>query len=952
MRHFYNIDFSKWKDVICRFFFPMLICFPMSMAYRTGWAQHFNICTLPTQSQLPVASIHCIMQDSEGYMWYGTVGGLCRDNGFQIDIFRPMQTKRRQEAGNIWCMTEDKNGNIVMGTYDGLFYIDKADYSIHRISIGEIGSKDSFVYAVTSDRRGNLWIGLRGCVLMLDNKYKILKRYACHLHNKPCEPSMIYEDSQGNIFALLWNKDILLLDKAKNKFQSIHWPLSGIPVQMMEDKANGCYWILAREDGIVKLYLDRANKTCHTQIQPATKMSRAQSSGLYMIRDKQHDLFWTTTIDNLYAYYLDKDNQLQPFDLSSFLPAGKKILDQIIEDKDGNIYVAGWIPHTFIISTEQSGITRRTIEPIVEQTGFPLLADRTVSDGKHIWIWQGRKGLSLYNKETCKLIFSPWRADSTITRCDGINNPGVESGIWAFHGREVFKLTEQSGSIQREDIALLPQDEYIKYLWEAPQNLFIATEQSLYKVSKMSRKVKKVCNLPATTLQMQGDRQNNVYLSLGSTGLFCVSAEGKLRCLSKAVNESFISVFVATDGMVWASTFEGNVYKYNPTTKALTKEQQMCDENGNAIKAILVDGANHVWTLTDQLVKEMLPGSHTKRLLRNTDPLIDVHYFYTMNRIDANTVCLDGAGALVEVPSSTQLNAQAQVIPHISSAQVGDKTHFMGRSNNQLCLTPDEENVELHLTTFEYKHAKEFCFAYKIKGIDREWVYLPQGSNIVLLKKIPKGEHTIQVKATDTYGCWGRAYDLLTIDRQFHWWETWWAYVIYLCSACLAGWLIWRLERRIHLLRGLLQRRRQVSLSEIELKREDIARLQRDDDFLRRAIAKTEEHISDTEYNVEALSADMCMSRITFYHRIQEQTGLTPTDFIRDIRLKKAASLLCSNPQATVADVASKVGFATPKYFSKRFKEKFGVLPKDYKGTNMEENPGIQDKQVEDNTDT
>lgn len=149
-----------------------------------------------------------------------------------------------------------------------------------------------------------------------------------------------------------------------------------------------------------------------------------------------------------------------------------------------------------------------------------------------------------------------------------------------------------------------------------------------------------------------------------------------------------------------------------------------------------------------------------------------------------------------------------------------------------------------------------------------------------------------------------------------------------------------------------MQRRRQVSLSEIELKREDIARLQRDDDFLRRAIAKTEEHISDTEYNVEALSADMCMSRITLYHRIQEQTGLTPTDFIRDIRLKKAASLLCNNPHATVADIASKVGFATPKYFSKRFKEKFGVLPKDYKGTNMEENPSIQDKQVEDHTDT
>ena len=133
------------------------------------------------------------------------------------------------------------------------------------------------------------------------------------------------------------------------------------------------------------------------------------------------------------------------------------------------------------------------------------------------------------------------------------------------------------------------------------------------------------------------------------------------------------------------------------------------------------------------------------------------------------------------------------------------------------------------------------------------------------------------------------------------------------------------------MLHRLIKRKQEVRLDEIELKREEIASLQWQDGFLKTAIAKVEENLDRPEYNVEALSRDMCMSRITLNRHMQKQTGLSPKDFIRDIRLKKAATLLQQTPEASIADIARKVGFTTPNYFAKCFKEKFGILPKDYR---------------------
>jgi YesN/AraC family two-component response regulator len=102
-----------------------------------------------------------------------------------------------------------------------------------------------------------------------------------------------------------------------------------------------------------------------------------------------------------------------------------------------------------------------------------------------------------------------------------------------------------------------------------------------------------------------------------------------------------------------------------------------------------------------------------------------------------------------------------------------------------------------------------------------------------------------------------------------------------------------------------------------------------DEQLIKKAIEYTETHLSDPNFSVEELSRELGMSRVHLYKKLSSISGKTPIEFIRVIRLKRAAQLL-EESQLTVSEIAYEVGFNNPKYFRKYFKDEFGVLPSQY----------------------
>lgn len=102
-----------------------------------------------------------------------------------------------------------------------------------------------------------------------------------------------------------------------------------------------------------------------------------------------------------------------------------------------------------------------------------------------------------------------------------------------------------------------------------------------------------------------------------------------------------------------------------------------------------------------------------------------------------------------------------------------------------------------------------------------------------------------------------------------------------------------------------------------------------DKQFLQSIIDSIEQHLEEPDFDLEQLSSDLSMSKSTLYRKIKAMTGLTPLDFIRNIKMKRACMMLL-NQQMNISEVAYAVGFNNPKYFSKCFKDEFGVTPSEY----------------------
>ena len=123
-----------------------------------------RITPIPSLSQLPVSAIHRIFQDSEGYMWYGTVNGLCRDDGYRVRTFRSdFHTPGLLRDNLVAGIAEDQKGRIWFTTNSGAYILDKKDYRVrevdHRLTKGHR------VEHVFTTRDGSVWMGVEGCLL-------------------------------------------------------------------------------------------------------------------------------------------------------------------------------------------------------------------------------------------------------------------------------------------------------------------------------------------------------------------------------------------------------------------------------------------------------------------------------------------------------------------------------------------------------------------------------------------------------------------------------------------------------------------------------------------------------------------------------------------------------------------------------------------------------------------
>ena len=125
------------------------------------------------------------------------------------------------------------------------------------------------------------------------------------------------------------------------------------------------------------------------------------------------------------------------------------------------------------------------------------------------------------------------------------------------------------------------------------------------------------------------------------------------------------------------------------------------------------------------------------------------------------------------------------------------------------------------------------------------------------------------------------------------------------------------------------RRLRERFSDQVKLEPKEVTLTSPDEELLKRAIGIVEKHMDDSEFDVNSFAHEIGMSRPVLYRKLPALTNYTPNEFIRMIRLKRAAQLLSQNV-LSVSEICYSTGFKTPKYFSKCFREAFGVSPSAY----------------------
>ncbi len=910
-----------------------LCCWPVANAQRLR--SQF----LPNQSQLPVANIHRIFQDREGYMWYATEGGgLCRDDGYHVTVFRSDRNHPDLMASNdVTSIAEDGKGQIWFGTPKGCYILDKSDYSVRPVA----GTEGKHVDNLLVRRNGDICMGIGSRLLIFSPQEQQKQSIPLTQDTRDTWVSSMTEDAgDGSLYATFGRSGLFRLDERRQAFVSAHWPYSCSASFVTSDSVNGGLWLGSWGEGAVR-YL-WGNYQLVENLQGEQQAEGFKGQVLNVVVDHVRQLLWVTTMEDVYAYTI-RNGQFRPYPVASALPKGKKIIDSAILDFRGNLWVPGFSPHTFIISSGDGQISRDAVLPMSQKTGYRVMVDRIWhEDSTYYWIWQGRTGLSLYHQQTQRMVdceeLSPpdghW-FDKMLEPCRG------QKGIWTRRDKQLFHVWHDGMQVRCEAVADLPHT--IRCITDNGQRQWVGTSDEIVQITHgrtdgtiaMETIAKNVGNV-TEILEFNG--RNLLFIS-EKQGLLLREPTGRIRTLKDGV--PFTSLTKMSDTDAWAATSTGNVYRIRAgKTYEVRLDTAACNVNGDAVKFVEADSGGHLWILSDQYLREYNPQNHASRVIRNTDKDIDMDYFHTI-RVEGDSICLGGIGAFCYIPHSLRLDEDAvERQPRVTEISIDGHTTPVGTAA-EIDIPADSRDVWLALSSFDFLHTKSIQLAFRFDN-DDAWVTIDAGTNRFLLHDKRPGTYRLQVRVTDGFGRWLPGSEVAVIHIHGFWWASWWFLtLLFVIVTAICVWLIVhylnalkRLRDRLmpHQLRLLLSPRTEIK----RLKAKQMEKEAANRRFVEKVRTLIASHIDDSHYGVEQLSSDLGLTRQHLSKKLQETAGEKPTEVIRRVRLEKAASLL-TDTDMSIAEIADITGFGTARYFSKCFKEHFNLLPREYRQRSKKE---------------
>lgn len=335
------------------------------------------------------------------------------------------------------------------------------------------------------------------------------------------------------------------------------------------------------------------------------------------------------------------------------------------------------------------------------------------------------------------------------------------------------------------------------------------------------------------------------------------------------------------------------------------------------ILKMLID-RQYLWIVTNKKILKYSLRTQTFLDYATTDPNIRVHLFR------GQAACSDGARGIyagghngfihIDGKEDTSLY-NTEATPEVTDIKVNNRSIFFEKEPSEntiqkVFLSPNERNIEVFLSSLEYSLQKKKRIAVKLEGIDKDWIYLNADKHSAFYNKLPKGTYNLQIKYANEANNWKERTSPLVIVQLSAWYETWVAYTIYFLLALGIGY--WAQCYYLNRLR----KKNAIKLKEELSRVMDLSTQAKaaDKKFLQQIADIVEAHLEESEFDLDHLAKELNMSKSTLHRKMKAITGLTPLDFVRNIKMKQACRMLTEH-ELSISEIAYALGFTSPKYF-------------------------------------
>jgi signal transduction histidine kinase/ligand-binding sensor domain-containing protein/ActR/RegA family two-component response regulator len=809
------------------------------------------------------SGVQVILQDKMGFMWFGTVGGLNRYDGYDFKVYKYTPGNPYSLSdNNIFALCEDREGMLWVGTLGGgLNCFDPRTERFTHFN-NHSGDKHSLssnsVFSIFEDSRGIIWVGTENGLNRFDRTEKYFTRF--YFPRKGGTSSSFFpvrsiaEGSEGNIWAGTLGGGLKRLQPESGKITTYLASngdvnsLSSNQVMMIHAGPKGLLYI-ATGKGFTQF--DSVSRQFKAFRNPPGTSNGFTDNRLHCIFPEGNDNLWIGTHTGL-NYFYGKSGVIKGFGGVAGIPLDltRSPISALYLDRTGDIWVG----------TSSSGLYRMTRAGARFQTYLedadPEIARRlrirhvyaVYSDPKDVlWICSGQ-GLTRFDRKLNHL--SVYRHDPD--REDSLSDNNVLSIFEDSNG--VLWIGTLLGGLNRLDRGTSRDHfSHFKYehgnaesigansvnqIIEGPRgSLWLGSMQrGISLLDKGRKNFRHLKAAPGVPNRLSSNNINVIYK--GDAGVMWVGTDG--GGLNRVIldgddflvnvyrnnthkpysisHDEVLSIYEDSSGCLWVGTDGGGLNLFNSTSQSFSFFIEKDGLPDNVIHGILEDEDGNLWLSTNKGLSRYNPKTRRFKNFDRMDGLLGNEFSsgsyckslngemffggsYGINSFFPRKIARNNVIPPVVITDFRLFNNTVPVGKEISGEVILEKSISHTKA---IRLSYRDYIISFQFASLNFQLPSKNQYAYKMEGVDNDWNYV--GSRrLANYIRLPAGTYTFRVKGSNNDGLWNDEGTSIQLVVTPPLWQTWWFRFIGFCLLLSMVYFFIQLKTR-----SLARRRKQL----------------------------------------------------------------------------------------------------------------------------------------------